>query len=123
MTSTLDRFTLGKTIGSGFSAKVKIGTDESGNQFALKIFDMNNPNFDRTAFNLLQQEFNSTADLQHPNIVRYFEFKESATLTKANGSQKNVAYIVQELVPGGEIFDYIANSGPFSEPVCRYFFK
>jgi len=84
---------------------------------------MNNPNFDRTAFNLLQQEFNSTADLQHPNIVRYFEFKESATLTKANGSQKNVAYIVQELVPGGEIFDYIANSGPFSEPVCRYFFK
>ena len=34
-----------------------------------------------------------------------------------------MAYVVEEIVPGGELFDYIANSGPFSEEQCRYFFK
>ena len=28
-----------------------------------------------------------------------------------------------EAILGGELFDYVANSGAFSEPVCRYFFK
>jgi len=34
-----------------------------------------------------------------------------------------VAYIVQELVHCGELFDYIANSGGFPTPVCKYYFK
>ena len=27
------------------------------------------------------------------------------------------------MISGGELFDYVANSGPFSEPICRYYFK
>ena len=27
------------------------------------------------------------------------------------------------MVAGGELFDYVANSGPFSEEICKYFFK
>jgi serine/threonine protein kinase len=47
-------------------------------------------------------------------VVKYFEFKENAIWNKSSG-QVQVAYIVQELIEGGELFDYVANSGPFSE--------
>jgi serine/threonine protein kinase len=55
--------------------------------------------------------------------VRYHDFKEEATLQKAGGQSKNVAYIVQEMITGGELFDYIANTGAFTEEVCKFYFK
>lgn len=54
MTSTLDGFTLGRTLGSGFSAKVKLGTSQDGTEYAIKIFRHDNPAFNRSAFNLLK---------------------------------------------------------------------
>ena len=56
-------------------------------------------------------------------MVKYHDFQLSATLNKANGEPKDVAYIAQEIIPGGELFDYVANSGPFSESECKYYFK
>ena len=41
--ATIDQYTLEKTLGSGFSAKVKLASDPQGNQYALKIFNLNNP--------------------------------------------------------------------------------
>jgi len=55
--------------------------------------------------------------------VRYHDFKEEATLQKAGGQSKSVAYIVQEMITGGELFDYIANTGAFTEEVCKFYFK
>lgn len=55
--------------------------------------------------------------------MRYHDFKEEATLQKAGGQSKNVAYIVQEMITGGELFDYIANTGAFTEEVCKFYFK
>ena len=40
--STLDKYTLTKTLGSGFSAKVKFATDTDGNEYAIKLFDLGN---------------------------------------------------------------------------------
>ena len=62
-------------------------------------------------------------NFDHPNIQRYHEVKEEATLIKKDGSTKQVAYIAQELIENGELFDYIANSGPFGAPLARYYFK
>ena len=123
MTTTLDNFTLGRTLGSGFSAKVKVGQAPDGSEYALKIFDLANPNFNQRAFKLLREEVEATTQLNHENVVRYHDFKEDATLNKASGATKNVAYIVQEMITGGELFDYIANTGAFTEEVCKYFFK
>ena len=47
-------------MGSGFSAKVKLATDPDGNEFALKIFNRNNPDFNERAFNLLREEVQAT---------------------------------------------------------------
>ena len=84
---------------------------------------MDNPNFNAKAFKLLKEEVQATTQLDHKHVVKYFDFKESAVMTKSNGTQVEVAYIVQELIQGGELFDYVANSGPFSEKICKYYFK
>ena len=44
-------------------------------------------------------------------------------MIEKDGTHVDVAYIAQEMVSGGEFFDYIANSGPFSEPITRYYSK
>ena len=37
--ATLDKYELMKTLGSSFTAKVKLARDKTGKKFALKIFD------------------------------------------------------------------------------------
>ena len=54
ITGTLDKYRLTKTLGSGFSAKVKLGIDEDGNEFAIKIFDMENPSNNKRQMELLK---------------------------------------------------------------------
>jgi hypothetical protein len=41
---------------------------------------------------------------------------------ESQGKGKEVSYIVLEMAQGGELFDYIACSGRFSEELARYFF-
>lgn len=43
-------------------------------------------------------------------------------MSNSKKSDKTVDYLVLELVNGGDLFDYIANSGRFSEDVARYYF-
>ena len=40
---------------------------------------------------------------------------------RKNGTEIPVAYIVQELVTGGELYDYVANSGKFREDIVRFY--
>lgn len=63
----------------------------------------------------------ATTELDHKNIVKYLEFKEEAQLIKRNGAVNRVAYIVQELVEGGELFDYIMDGGAFKEPIVKHY--
>ena len=43
-TATIDGYRLGKTLGAGLTAKVKLGTNADGTEFAIKIFKRNNSN-------------------------------------------------------------------------------
>ena len=86
MTATLDGFTLGRTLGTGFSAKVKIGTAADGTEYALKIFQLDNPSFNERAFRLLKEEVSATTQLDHQHVVKYFEFKENSTMIKKDGT-------------------------------------
>ena len=40
MESVIENYRLGTTLGSGFSAKVKLAKDQNGSDVALKIFDL-----------------------------------------------------------------------------------
>lgn len=122
MPSRIDQFTLQRTLGSGVSAKVKLAHDENGKAFALKVFDLSNPSLVSKTIELLCKEVAVYKGLEHPNIVKLYDFKEDATKVKENGSTKKVCYIVLELVTGGELFDYVALR-PFSPEICRYYFR
>ena len=54
ITGTLDKYTLTKTLGSGFSAKVKLAHDDSGKEYAIKIFDLNNEMNDKRQMELIK---------------------------------------------------------------------
>ena len=118
-----NRFTLTKKLGEGFSATVRqaVPDYDPEQQFAIKIFDLESPQFNERAFRLLKQEVDATTSLDHKNIVRYIEFKEQAVLVDKNGRSRQVAFIVQELVEGGELFDYIMDDGAFSEPIVKFY--
>lgn len=45
------------------------------------------------------------------------------TYFKPKGGSKEVDFVVLSIASHGEVFDFIANSGAFSEPVARYYFK
>ncbi len=86
MTAQLDGYSIGKTLGSGFSAKVKYAQNQAGEERALKIFRKDGQFWDQRAFTLLQEEVRNTTQLDHKNVVKYHDFKESATYTKTDGT-------------------------------------
>jgi serine/threonine protein kinase len=71
----------------------------------------------------LKKEIEILAELKHPNIVNLVEFHESADYVKKNGQSYKAVAIIMELVPGGELFEYVADSGRFSEEVARTYFR
>ena len=62
------------------------------------------------------------SQLHHPNIVNLVEYGQDGVVKKSNGNQEAVIYIVLELATGGELFDYVATTGRFSEPIARFYF-
>ena len=61
--------------------------------------------------------------LCHPHIVRLIEYATDAVVSKGDGSQIRVAYLVLELATGGELFQHIVTSSRFGEKIARYYFK
>ena len=72
---------------------------------------------------MLRKEVQATQCMEHKHIVKYFAFKEEAIYTKKSGKKVKVAYIAQEPVLGGELFEYVAITGAFDEGICRYYFN
>jgi len=71
----------------------------------------------------LQKEITVLSTLKHTNIVNLIEYVESGDYVKKNGKSYKALGIVMELVPGGELFEYVADTGRFAEPVARAYFK
>lgn len=65
---------------------------------------------------------NSLKVLKHPNIINLHDYSEGSTATRNDGTKVEVIYLALDLVENGEIFDYIADTGKFSESTCRYYF-
>jgi serine/threonine protein kinase len=120
--ATLDEYKLGLKIGSGCSCKIREGISFSG-KYALKILPkVDKHSSDYKLFKLAFTEADAMSKMDHVNIVKLHKFNEDALLIKANGKQVPVAYLAFELITHGELFDYIAFSGAFSEKLARYFF-
>ena len=124
MPSKLGKYTLLRTLGSGANSKVKLGLDKaSGRYFAVKILKKGNPNLDHKFLELVMTEVHTMSQLSHPNIVNLIEYSKDGVVEKSNGTKESVIYIVLELATGGELFDYVATTGKFSEKISRFYFQ
>ncbi|CAH8381087.1 unnamed protein product [Eruca vesicaria subsp. sativa] len=91
------KYELGRTLGEGNSAKVKLATDTvSGQSFAVKIIDKSSIKHLNVSFQI-KREIRTLKVLTHPNIVRLHEVLAS----------KTKIYMVLEYVTGGDLFDRI----------------
>ena len=72
---------------------------------------------------MVTSEVKIMSHLNHPNIVNFMEYNQDGVDEKKNGTKVPVSYIVLELATGGELFDYVATTGKFSENVARFYFQ
>lgn len=71
---------------------------------------------------IFYNEVKAMKALDHPNIIKLVEYSDKSDAIKEDGTKINVNYIALEYAENGEVFDYVAQSGKFSEPEARFFF-
>lgn len=98
-----DKYEIGETLGKGSFAVVKEARHrQSGERFAIKMIDRNNPGFDGEA---LKKEIRIMQLINHPNCIRLHEVYHDT----------GMICLVLDLVTGGELFDRIIARGYYSE--------
>jgi len=93
------------TVGSGGFAKVYEGRHRvTGREVALKVLDPKAADTDGTFFERFQREARIAAQLQHPNVVRIYDFGQAGP--------RDQPYIAMELLDGHDLGHEIALNGP-----------
>ena len=103
--STCGPYKIIRTLGEGGNAVVKLA-EKDGQQFALKILLLEVSNSE-TVISKAKEEYQVVQRLKIPGVMRYFEFNERATWTNGKGVQKEVCYLVMELIEGVELLEFI----------------
>jgi len=87
---------------------------------AIKIMKRKNVSSDFV--DLINNEAEIHSKLKHENIIELIDYNDQAVEQRNSGKEREVYFLALELARGGELFDYIAQTGTFSEPVARYYF-
>lgn len=104
-------YRLHKTLGEGATSKVKLGVNtNTGQQVAVKIM-MPKDTSSRTD---IDREIAILKRLQHPHIVQLLDVMYD--------DPPGCTSLILEVVPNGELFDYIVAHGRVKEHVARKFF-
>ncbi|KAJ4823771.1 hypothetical protein Tsubulata_012087 [Turnera subulata] len=110
---TIGKYQLGRTIGEGTFAKVKLGVDStSGHYVAIKVIDKQMVMASDLKYQV-KREIQTMKLLDHPNIARIHE---------VIGSKKNI-YIVMEYISGGQLSDKLVYSQKLKESEARKLFQ
>lgn len=121
--ASLDEYDILRDLGAGAFSTVKLGKHkDSGNLVALKIIKEDALDNSST-MNTFKNEVEIMQELTHPYIINMLTFSDEGVLKNPGGkTRENLIYLTLELASGGELFDFIAQTGSFSEPVARYYF-
>jgi serine/threonine protein kinase len=106
------KYELGRTLGSGSFSKVKLGIDDKGRQYAVKIIEKEQLVREHME-EQLKREISVMKMLKHPHTVQLYDVLQT----------QNHIYLVLELVTGGELFDRILSAKRFDEDTARRFFQ
>ena len=125
--TTVDQYQIQRTLGIGYNSVAYLVIDTDTQQkWALKVSN-NETNIDNNN-NAIILESEILGQFDHKNIVKMIHFSQTGTFTYKDTFKKTInktdqIYLVQELCINGEIFEYVAFSGKFSDRVTRYYFK
>lgn len=112
-TKKIGKYQLGRIIGEGTFAKVKLGVDTTnGNYVAIKIINKALV-VHRGLQSQVKREIRTMKLLHHPNIVRIHEVIAT----------KSKICIVMEYVPGGQLSDKLAYGSRMKESEARKLFQ
>jgi serine/threonine protein kinase len=101
---------------------VKLAKDSTGKRYALKIMKSTPEKAKSKDFDMFYNEINSLKKMEHKNILKLHKYSDKEKAIKKDGSTINVAYIALEYSENGELFDYVAETGKFSDQEARYFY-
>ncbi|KAI1806930.1 Pkinase-domain-containing protein [Daldinia bambusicola] len=126
---------LGKTLGNGSAARVRLVRHNVTNQLAaVKILSRNGNSmmqpgsiaaldrWDRTRAEfksenripfVIEREVAIMKLIEHPNIVKLYDIWEN----------RSEIYLVLEYVEQGDLYSYLARAGPLAEDETMYFFR
>lgn len=108
----LGNYALGRTVGEGSFAKVKLATHRLTNQeVAIKIIEK--AKLDEYSLKNMNRETNIMKQIDHPHIIHLYEIIET----------KKELNIVLEYAAGGEVLDYIVARGKLKESEARRFVR
>lgn len=93
----------------------------TGDLCALKIM-RKDTGYDSGMNDIVMNEVEIMKNLSHPNIINLIDFNDTADHCKPNGVSTPVFFLALELANGGELFDFIAQTGRFTEDVARFYF-
>lgn len=68
-------------------------------------------------------EVEKLSSLNHLNVLNVLEPCKQGKVEYRDGRTKDVLYVVLELAQGGELFDYLMETGKFGERMSRYYFQ
>ncbi|KAI1457383.1 checkpoint kinase 2-like protein [Annulohypoxylon moriforme] len=109
----LQQYTLLDRLGKGHFAEVYLCVEKStGQRYAVKIFTKNPGMDEKSKTDGLQQEIAVLMGVSHPNVL----------CLKDTFNEKNAVYLVLELAPEGELFNYIVMKQKLSEAETRKLF-
>lgn len=123
-TKKLENYILHQTLGKGAFAKVKLGQNsQTGDLVAIKIMMNSVGSEAEEAMRQIMNEVEKLSKLQHLNVLNVIEPTKKGKVESSDGSTKDVLYVVLELAKGGELFDYLMETGKFGEKLSRFYFK
>lgn len=93
---------------------------ETGQEVALKI--MKRSGVSEAFQKQVKNEINVMKELSHKNIITLVDYSDEAQYTLPDGRTMEVYYIALELAENGEVFDFVAQTGRFSESLSLYYF-
>ena len=116
----LEKYQLIKHLGSGHYSKVVLGRHEdTGQLVAIKLRKEKYAISDE----MFLKEAKALASVKHLNISKLIDYGYNKQIEYYDGGKRDAVYLVIEVIPNGELFDYVALAGAFSEKIARHYFS
>ena len=71
---------------------------------------------------MAKNEIIYTRDLDHPNIIKLLDYSAQQSYISETGKESDVYFLALELASGGELFDFVYQTGRLCEKIARYYF-